>query len=424
MAGINMAQLTATGSQQASSAGKTSASTSSRESSRTDFASMIQNKVKENTQEKPDSDTSVKNQENAADKPDQTSSRADKTDKTDKADSTKPVKQDPAGKADQTEEKAVAENLAQLQTVLSQMMVQNLGETGDLADQLTASAEALEAVAQGKVLEQVQEAVAGEPDKDTTQMAAAREAQKEIAGSLKNFEAVAATPMAAAQTAKNQETQEDQKPLQSEELLTARTQELPAGEQIPGMATAENAGESRRQETSQRDSSQEETLSVQDLMASTMTRGTSRGETFAVLETPGEHTVTVPTTPETFPQDVGNKLAASLPRTDGTLTIELEPASLGKMTIRVVYEAGKAAVSIVSENPRTLELLSQNASEIARILEEKTGQVTEVYTPDARQFLEDGQAGQQGQHHRQEEPEKKKQDQTESFTQMLRLGLV
>lgn len=420
MAGINMAQLTATGSAQASSAGKTSASTSSRESSRTDFASMIQDKVKETPQEKPDSDKSVKNQESTAGKTDQTGKRTDGTDKTDKADSTKPAKQDPAGKADQTEEKAVAENLAQLQTVLSQMMVQNLGETGDLTDQLTASAEALEAVAQGKVLEQVQEAVAGEPDKETTQMAAAREAQKEIAGSLKNFEAVAATPMAAAQTAEDKEAQ---KPVHTEETPDARIQELPVEETIPGMAAPETAGDSRRQETRQSDS-QEGTLSVQDLMASTMTRGTSRGETFAVLETPGEHTVTVPTTPETFPQDVGNKLAASLPRTDGTLTIELEPASLGKMTIRVVYEAGKAAVSIVSENPRTLELLSQNASEIARILEEKTGQVTEVYTPDARQFLEDGQAGQQGQHHRQEEPEKKKHDQTESFTQMLRLGLV
>lgn len=413
MAGINMAQLTATGCAQASSAGKTSVSTSSRESSRTDFASMIQDKVKEPPQEKPDSDKPVKNQEDAAGK-------TDRTDGTDKADSTKPAKQDPAGKADQTEEKAVAENLAQLQALLSQMTVQNLGETGDLADQLTASAEALEAVAQGKVLEQVQEAVAGEPDGNTTQMTEAQEAQKEIAGSLKNFEAVAATPMAAAQTAEDKEAQ---KPVHTEETPDARTQELPVEEKIPGMAAAENAGDSRRQETRQSDS-QEETMSVQDLMASTMTRGATRGETFAALETPGERTVTVPTTPETFPQDVGNKLAVSLPRTDGTLTIELEPASLGKMTIRVVYEAGKAAVSIVSENPRTLELLSQNASEIARILEEKTGQVTEVYTPDARQFLEDGQAGQQGQHHRQEEPEKKKHDQTESFTQMLRLGLV
>ena len=416
MAGINMAQLTAAGSARASAPAR-SGGTSSQETSRTDFADMIQGKVKENTQGKPDSDASVKSQEGAAGKPDQTGSRTEETDRTD---SRKPGKQDAAPRADHTEEKELAGSIAELQAALSQMMVQNLGETSDLADQLTASAEALEAVAQNKVLEKVQEALAGEPEQETAQMAAAREAQKEIAGSLKNFEAVAATPMAAAQTAENKEVQ---KPVHTEEATAATAPVIQAEAKIPVMAAEETAGDSRRQETRERDS-QEGAISVQELMASSMTRGTSPRETLAALETPRQQAVTLPTTPETFPQDVGNRLAASLPRTDGTLTIELEPASLGRMTIRVVYEAGKAAVSIVSENPRTLELLTQNASEIARILEEKTGQITEVYTPDARQFLEEGQAGQQEQQRRQEEPEKKKHDQTESFTQMLRLGLV
>ena len=242
----------------------------------------------------------------------------------------------------------------------------------------------------------------------------------EVTGSIQNYASVAANPEPV--KAAGEQTQE--KPVQAVETLAAQTQQIASGGEIQKLA-AETSGDSRRQETGERENSQsqEGSVSIQELMASGMTRATST-EHFTSVEMPRGETITVPTTPETFPQDVGTRLAASLPRTDGTLTIELEPAALGKMTIKVVYEAGKAAVSIVSANPRTVELLSQNAGEIARILEERTGQVTEVYTPDPRQSMEDGQAGQERQQHQQENPEKEKHDQTESFTQMLRLGLV
>ena len=49
--------------------------------------------------------------------------------------------------------------------------------------------------------------------------------------------------------------------------------------------------------------------------------------------------------------DVGRAIAQRLPASDGTLTIELEPASLGKMTIRVLYESGNATVSILETRP-------------------------------------------------------------------------
>ena len=86
------------------------------------------------------------------------------------------------------------------------------------------------------------------------------------------------------------------------------------------------------------------------------------------------------TTPDTLPQDLGKTLAARLPEAGRTLTVELEPASLGKLTIRMTYEAGRAAVSILATNPRTLEILSEKATEIASILEEKTGQETVILT--------------------------------------------
>lgn len=134
------------------------------------------------------------------------------------------------------------------------------------------------------------------------------------------------------------------------------------------------------------------------------------------------------TTPQALPEDLGKTLAAKLPDTGKTLTIELEPASLGKLTIRMTYEAGRAAVSILATNPRTLEILNARAAEIATILEEKTGQETVIVTqqPQEQEEYQENKhgAGQQGQSEEgRQEPDKKEQ-QSDSFAQQLRLGLV
>ena len=140
--------------------------------------------------------------------------------------------------------------------------------------------------------------------------------------------------------------------------------------------------------------------------------------------------VPLKTTQADLPQDLGKTLADRLPKSGGELTIELEPAALGKLTIRLVYEGERAAVSILSSNPRTLELLSQRAAEIASILEEKTGEETIIYTQPAEQQGEQdpnrnpgGHGSQPGQ---EEQHENRRDDrhQTESFAQQLRLGLV
>ncbi len=120
-------------------------------------------------------------------------------------------------------------------------------------------------------------------------------------------------------------------------------------------------------------------------------------------------------------------MAKSMVESGRTLTVELEPASLGKLTIRMAYDGGRAAVSIMATNPKTQEMLNQRASEIAAILEEKTGQETVIYTqqPEPNQQGYDREPDGKGQDERQE----KKQDQDErqqadSFAQQLRLGLV
>lgn len=134
------------------------------------------------------------------------------------------------------------------------------------------------------------------------------------------------------------------------------------------------------------------------------------------------------TTPQALPEDLGKTLAARLPDTGRTLTVELEPASLGKLTIRMTYEAGRAAVSIMATNPKTLELLNEKAAEIASILEEKTGQETVILTQqphEQEQYQEDKDgAAKRGEQEQGKQQEEKKEQHSDSFAQQLRLGLI
>lgn len=141
-------------------------------------------------------------------------------------------------------------------------------------------------------------------------------------------------------------------------------------------------------------------------------------------------TVTMRTTPETMPQDLGKALGAKLAEGARTLTVELEPANLGKLTIRLTYEGDRAAVSIMATNPKTLELLNQKASEIAAILEEKTGQETLIFTQKPETNQENYDRNPDGKREREEQEERHQQQNKEehqnfdSFAQQLRLGLV
>lgn len=124
--------------------------------------------------------------------------------------------------------------------------------------------------------------------------------------------------------------------------------------------------------------------------------------------------------------DVGRAIAQRFPAADGTLTIELEPVSLGKLTISVLYESGKATVSILATNPRTLELLNTKAAELASIIEERTGQETIVYTeqPADEQPFDERQGEGQQRERRQENQEHKEKTDQDSFLQQLRLGFI
>ena len=130
---------------------------------------------------------------------------------------------------------------------------------------------------------------------------------------------------------------------------------------------------------------------------------------------------------EELPQELGKALIAGKAENGQVLTVELEPVSLGKLTIRLEYEAGKTMVSVMASNPKTLELLSQKASEIATILKDHTGEETVIYTDQPQK--EPGEEAQERQSHGGQQQERQQHrheehPQTDSFMQQLRLGLV
>lgn len=134
----------------------------------------------------------------------------------------------------------------------------------------------------------------------------------------------------------------------------------------------------------------------------------------------------VRTSEPTMVKDLGHAIAQRFPESNGTLMIELEPASLGKLTIHVLYESGKATVSILSTNPRTLELLNAKATELAVILEEHTGQETIVYTeqPEREPLFDEREGERQQRGQEQENKEQKERSDQDSFLQQLRLGVI
>lgn len=136
---------------------------------------------------------------------------------------------------------------------------------------------------------------------------------------------------------------------------------------------------------------------------------------------------TVKATMEELPEELGKAVTVGKPGESHTLTVELEPASLGKMMIRLQYEAGRTLVSVMASNPKTLELLHEKATEIAAILKERTGEETVIYTEETQrepgeEAKEQGNRGGQPEERRQHKEEDRSQ--TESFMQQLRLGLV
>ncbi len=110
--------------------------------------------------------------------------------------------------------------------------------------------------------------------------------------------------------------------------------------------------------------------------------------------------------------------------------ILLEPEHLGKLTVKVAYESGKAAISIICSNEKTMELLSQNAKTMGAIVEQRMGSETTVVVenhPNPDYLQQDGKqensSGYQQEEHAGRQ-DREKENEHISFAEQLRLGLM
>lgn len=194
---------------------------------------------------------------------------------------------------------------------------------------------------------------------------------------------------------------------------TSRIARKSAGKQTAGAGKAENSAGT----------------GLQGLRAEQLS-GTAKaaGETGAAAED------VLSTTPDTAAEDLANYLAARSPfAQSGSLSLILEPRSLGRIAIEVTVNGGKAAVAIAASNPSTLQMLTQNADEIARILQKHTGQQTEIIlAPQAQEHQQAQTADSESSNRQTAEEQQERAAQTarrraedsDSFLHRMRLGLA
>ncbi|MCR5007748.1 MAG: flagellar hook-length control protein FliK [Oribacterium sp.] len=144
-------------------------------------------------------------------------------------------------------------------------------------------------------------------------------------------------------------------------------------------------------------------------------------------------TMMMRTTESTLTDDLTNLVSSRFPSKNGQLTIELDPENLGKITINVNYDSGHAAVSISATNSKTLEMLTQSAPQMANIIQQKTGQQTDVFVPNTQQSntKHDMAEGRESNENREQQRSRQNDQQSRSdetsstaFLHQMRLGLV
>lgn len=130
-------------------------------------------------------------------------------------------------------------------------------------------------------------------------------------------------------------------------------------------------------------------------------------------------------------QNLARTMADQMQAGKNEFEIWFEPANLGKMAIKVAYEGGRAMVSIMCTNEKTMELISQNARQLGNILQQHTGDDTVVVIehPESDYLQQKMDQEQQNGQEQEEQNGKNKNDQQqdtdhESFLQQLRLGLM
>ncbi|MEZ3435905.1 MAG: flagellar hook-length control protein FliK [Lachnospiraceae bacterium] len=134
--------------------------------------------------------------------------------------------------------------------------------------------------------------------------------------------------------------------------------------------------------------------------------------------------------PEELPQKVTDQLMAKMTEGVREFEIQIEPANLGKIAVKILYQDGQATVSIMCSEKKTFEMLGRNAGEIGQVIEKNLGGTTTIIVDKQEndylnQTRDENQKN--GQNQEQEQKEGKKNQDAEDaqqFLQKLRLGLM
>lgn len=130
-------------------------------------------------------------------------------------------------------------------------------------------------------------------------------------------------------------------------------------------------------------------------------------------------------------QKVSDKMLAKFAQHENEFEIQLTPKELGKIVIKLVMENGQAHVSMFAENAKTSNLLAEKAREISSIIEQNTGNKTDVIVVDKQEMeaqYQNKEGKGEGFTRQQEEQQRQhqqrlQQEQSRDFIQQMRLGL-
>ena len=135
--------------------------------------------------------------------------------------------------------------------------------------------------------------------------------------------------------------------------------------------------------------------------------------------------------PEELPEKVTDQLMAKISEGVQEFEIHIEPANLGKIAVRILYQEGQATVSIMCSEKKAFDILGRNAGEIGQIIDKNLGGTTTIVVDKQEndylnQTRDENQKN--GQNGEQERPKDGKKEQNpedaQDFLQKLRLGLT
>lgn len=113
--------------------------------------------------------------------------------------------------------------------------------------------------------------------------------------------------------------------------------------------------------------------------------------------------------------------------------IELEPANLGKIAMKISYEQGKASISLICSNSMTATVLTGQAEQMGQLMEKHLGSPTEIFVDrqENMNWQEQDSSQRESQNSRQQKEEQERRyyedlqhRNGQDFLQQLRIGLI